>query len=95
MTAASGYSVAHDTDKCIECMECERACNFGSIQFISRPGILHYQRVYNKMTCMGCELCVEVCPQNSLSLYRDSTKPLPLDLEILNSVIAIEEREVR
>jgi ferredoxin len=32
---------------------------------------------------MGCELCVEHCPECALSLEIDPDKPLPLDLDRL------------
>jgi len=32
---------------------------------------------------MGCELCVEHCPECALALEIDPDKPLPLDLDHL------------
>lgn len=81
MSAESGYSILHDAEKCKRCGKCEKICHFGVIEL----GNGH--RRYNKKKCMGCELCVENCPQGALSLYIDPDKPLPLDLD------KIKERE--
>jgi ferredoxin len=82
MTAKSGYSVAVDEDKCIACGNCADMCGFEAMTFIDG------QRMYKKELCMGCELCVENCPENALSLYIDSAKPLPLDLDQIKSQAA-------
>jgi Fe-S-cluster-containing hydrogenase component 2 len=82
MTAASGYSVRHDPDKCVLCRRCEKICGFGAIAFVNG------QRVYESETCLGCELCAEQCIHNALSLFVDPDKPLPLDLDALRSTTA-------
>ena len=38
--------------------------------------------------CTGCELCVEHCSGNALSLYRDADKTVPLDLDIIKNEYA-------
>ncbi|MCP3955684.1 MAG: 4Fe-4S dicluster domain-containing protein [Desulfobacterales bacterium] len=75
MTARSGYSVICDPRKCINCGRCMDACNFGALDFTGDV------RHYSSETCLGCELCVENCPEKALSLYTDPSKPLPLDLD--------------
>lgn len=65
MTAKSGYSVAVDEEKCIQCGNCADMCGFEAMSFNDD------KRTYNKELCMGCGLCVENCPE----------KPLPLDLD--------------
>ena len=75
MTVKSGYSVAIDEDKCITCGNCADMCGFEAMTFNGG------KRMYKKELCMGCELCVENCPEKALSLYIDSAKPLPLDLD--------------
>ncbi|MBW1813482.1 MAG: 4Fe-4S binding protein [Deltaproteobacteria bacterium] len=89
MNAASGYSVLHDKEKCRECAQCETVCNFGSIQFLKDTDSLNGKRVYNKNTCMGCELCVEECPEGALSIYTDFGKPLPLDLDMVKDMSVV------
>lgn len=75
MTAGSGYSVRHDADKCTHCRTCEKICRFGAITFVDG------QRIYDHSQCLGCGLCVQQCFQDTLSLYADPVKPLPLDLD--------------
>jgi ferredoxin len=36
---------------------------------------------------MGCELCVEACPNGALSLLADPDKPLPLDMDFVKAEI--------
>lgn len=75
MTAESGYAVHYDGEKCNNCGKCATVCHFGAIELNND----HFD--YNKNNCMGCELCVENCPQNALALYVAPGKPLPLDLD--------------
>ncbi|MBN2284000.1 MAG: 4Fe-4S binding protein [Deltaproteobacteria bacterium] len=73
----SGYSVIRDAEKCTDCGICESFCHFQAIQW--KDGNF----LYNRELCMGCELCVEHCPEDALTLYRDPGKSLPLDLDLL------------
>jgi ferredoxin len=75
MNAESGYSVKHDPQKCKNCGTCEAVCNFSAIDSVGG------NRRYNTSECLGCELCVENCPEAALSLFIDPGKPLPLDLD--------------
>ncbi len=77
MTAASGYSVRYDEDRCSGCRKCEQTCPFGAMVFVDG------QRSYAPGKCLGCELCVQQCPQEALSLYADPEKVLPLDLDMV------------
>ncbi len=77
----SGYSVEHSMDKCTLCGECEKVCQFDAVKVTDKE----FQ--YDKNTCMGCELCVEGCPENALTLYRDDDKLLPLDLDLLKETL--------
>jgi len=76
MSAESGYSVSHDPSLCSRCGNCEAVCHFGAVQFANNT------RSYDRSKCLGCDLCVEQCPEGALSLYPDPDKSLPLDLEI-------------
>ena len=76
-SAESGYSVRVDETKCKRCGTCAKTCHFGGIE------IKNEVRVYNKNRCWGCELCVENCPNGALSLYMDSDKSVPLDIDLV------------
>lgn len=78
MTAKSGYSIKHDPEKCRKCGTCATRCNFNAIGITNEKH--HY---YDSHLCMGCELCVENCPEKALSIYIDPDKPLPLDLDLV------------
>lgn len=75
MSAQSGYAVIRDKDKCTYCGACAEGCHFDAIQLTDDDWR------YRKRDCMGCELCVEHCPEGALELYVDPEKPMPLDLD--------------
>ena len=77
MAAQSGYSVQHDDIRCKKCGTCAKICMFKSIR------VNNGTWAYDKNTCMGCELCVEHCPQQALALYQDPGKTVPLDMDIV------------
>jgi len=79
MAAESGYSVVCDEARCKKCGTCERICMFGAMT------INDGTRSYDRKECMGCELCVEHCPEQALSLYRDPEKSVPLDLDVVRA----------
>ncbi len=79
MNASAGYSIRCDADKCVQCGTCRDVCHFEAIRLADNI------RSYDKVECMGCELCVEHCPQKALELYVDPQKPLPLDLDKIRS----------
>jgi NAD-dependent dihydropyrimidine dehydrogenase PreA subunit len=80
MTVKSGYSVSHDSERCILCGHCEEKCLFGAVKFTDG------KRKYIADICLGCGLCEEACPEKALTLYVDPDKPLPLDLEALTRI---------
>jgi ferredoxin len=84
MNAKSGYSVRHDHAKCALCGACVTACHFNAIRIDAKG------RIYERGECMGCDLCVERCPNGALSLYIDPEKPLPLDMDLVRGEIAGE-----
>lgn len=79
MNAKSGYSVKHEPGKCTSCGICVSVCHFKAIE-CNPEG-----RMYHRDECMGCELCVEACPNGALSLYIDASKPLPLDMDFVKA----------
>lgn len=77
MNVSSGYSVQRSETRCTRCGTCEKTCHFNAI--LSSEN----EYAYNPENCMGCELCVENCPNGALALYNDTAKSLPLDLDII------------
>jgi NAD-dependent dihydropyrimidine dehydrogenase PreA subunit len=75
-SAEAGYSVTYDETRCTKCGVCENVCPFHAIRFNAK-GI----RIYHQEDCMGCELCVEKCPEKVLTLFIDPNKASPLDLD--------------
>jgi len=75
MNAPAGYRVRYDPTRCTQCGKCTTVCHFEAVWQKKD------QRRYTAALCMGCELCVEHCPQQALSLEIDPSKPLPLDLD--------------
>lgn len=86
MNANSGYSVRHHDKTCRHCGTCAGTCHFGAIRVTDREWI------YNREACMGCGLCTEHCPEQSLSLYRDDGKTVPLDLDMIRRSGRAEEK---
>lgn len=81
MTAPAGYRVVHDTDRCSGCGQCAMVCHFQAVRM--EDGV----RRYDPARCMGCELCVEHCPDHALALTIDPDKPLPLDLDRIREMM--------
>lgn len=76
-SASSGYSVSIDPEKCTVCGECLEYCHGGALQMKDE------ELMYDTALCFGCGLCVERCGKGALSLYPDSAKPLPLDVDMV------------
>ena len=50
----------------------------------------HKEKLYTKKKCIGCQSCVEVCPQHALKLTRDGivTDKSLIDVNAIPSVIS-------
>jgi NAD-dependent dihydropyrimidine dehydrogenase PreA subunit len=81
MNAQSGYSVKARPDLCRQCGACQDACPFDAMR------MTEHGRLYNKDSCMGCGLCVDACPNKALSLYADSRKLMPLDIDTARAAL--------
>jgi len=79
MNALSGYSVRIDKKKCAFHGTCADICPVGAMKVDKVKKTI----TYNREACIGCELCVEHCPEKALTFYRDNAKPVPLDIEIV------------
>ncbi len=73
---ASGYIARVDETLCEACATCEDACPFSAIQ-VDRTAVVNWE------ACMGCGVCVGGCPNEAMSLVRDETKGIPLDVRLL------------
>lgn len=79
--APSGY-VSEISDDCNGCGVCaEDTCPFNAISMDEEAG----KAVVNLGKCMGCGVCEDQCPTGAMSLRREPSKGLPLDLEELKS----------
>jgi ferredoxin len=78
MLASSGYISQVDEDLCISCGTCETYCQFGALTL---AGVA----VVDEAKCMGCGVCVSKCPEEALSLRREESKGVPLELDKLMS----------
>jgi heterodisulfide reductase subunit A-like polyferredoxin len=76
MLASSGYVSQVNEDLCISCGTCETYCQFDALSF---DGIA----VVDEAKCMGCGVCVSKCNEGALSLRRDESKGVPLELSLL------------
>jgi Pyruvate/2-oxoacid:ferredoxin oxidoreductase delta subunit len=77
--ASSGY-VAEIGDECNACGSCvDGTCKFNAIR-MSEDG---QKAIINEAKCMGCGICVDVCPIEAIKLRRDPSKGEPLDIEEL------------
>ncbi len=79
MNAESGFSIRLDKSKCDLNGKCVAVCPVNAIQIAG--GV----RTYDKSKCLGCELCVEQCAPNALTVYKDPQKTWPLDIEYLEN----------
>ena len=62
-------TVSCDTDRCTQCMACLNDCRIGAMQADTTQ--LHLNHVGT--LCVGCGLCVRVCPENALSISPEFT----------------------
>jgi ferredoxin len=76
MLASSGYVSQVDEDLCISCGTCETYCQFEALSF---DGFA----VVDEAKCMGCGVCVSKCTEGALSLRREESKGVPLELALL------------
>jgi Pyruvate/2-oxoacid:ferredoxin oxidoreductase delta subunit len=79
--APSGY-VAEVNDDCNACAACaDKTCNFNAITIDDKK----QKAVIDLAKCMGCGVCVDVCPAKAIQLRREPSKGAPLDLDELKN----------
>ncbi|MGE5379370.1 MAG: DUF362 domain-containing protein, partial [Candidatus Saccharibacteria bacterium] len=74
MIAPSGYSAIRDEELCTTCGKCANVCPFDAVTVENKIVVFDHEK------CMGCGVCVGLCPQHAMSLIRDETKGVPLDV---------------
>lgn len=79
---SSGY-VAEVNDDCNACAACaDKTCSFNAISIDQNK----QKAVIDLTKCMGCGVCVDVCPTKSIQLRREPSKGDPLDLDVLKNL---------
>ncbi len=82
MLAASGYLSQVTPELCIGCGVCAERCEFGAIAVADGCSVIDAAK------CMGCGVCVEQCDLGALTLVRDESKGVPLELDVLMQAAA-------
>ena len=76
--AKSGYTIAGDTEKCLGCGLCAKACNVEALELVGRDNGSKKKRMQVKTGhCLGCGACIPACPTGSLSLVPAARPPVP------------------
>lgn len=76
IVASSGFVASVDELKCTGCGVCVSACPFDAFAL---NGVARVS--WDK--CMGCGICEGQCQNGAISLVRDETKGIPLDVRLL------------
>ncbi|MBW2449603.1 MAG: FAD-dependent oxidoreductase, partial [Deltaproteobacteria bacterium] len=79
----SAITAKVDTDHCVKCLTCVRACPFGVPAFNTNEKLIEI----NEAICHGCGVCASVCPRQTiqLSYYEDD--------QIISKIDALLEAE--
>jgi len=78
---ASGY-VAEVNDDCNGCAACaDKTCNFNAISMDEKK----QKAVIDLAKCMGCGICVDVCPTKAIQLRRAHSTGATLDVDGLKN----------
>jgi ferredoxin len=76
--AKSGYTIAGDTEKCLGCGLCVKACNVQAIEVVGGDNGSRKKRMQVKAGhCLGCGACIPACPTGALSLVPAARAPVP------------------
>jgi ferredoxin len=76
MMAPSGYVAQVAAGTCVACGACAEVCPFGAITVDEVASV-------DRAKCMGCGVCIDRCRPGALSLVRDETRGVPLDVRAL------------
>jgi Pyruvate/2-oxoacid:ferredoxin oxidoreductase delta subunit len=86
----SNYRVVKDYDKCTDCGECIRRCQFFAHTWIKTDG--GRMSVYNRDKCVGCGACGMGCPSDALHLEPVSEEEW---FHVPSSFVDWEETRIR
>ncbi|PLX54260.1 MAG: 4Fe-4S ferredoxin, partial [Desulfobacteraceae bacterium] len=79
----SAITAKVDTDHCVKCLTCVRACPFGVPEFNTNEKLIEI----NEAICHGCGVCASICPRQTIQLsYYD-------DDQIMCKIDALLEAE--
>ncbi|MGD8458175.1 MAG: 4Fe-4S binding protein [Anaerolineales bacterium] len=77
MLASSGYVAEINKEACLGCFTCGDYCQFGAIDYSDGVGQI------DNALCMGCGICVDKCPEEAITLRREPSKGIPLEIHKL------------
>ncbi len=69
-----GDDIIVDSDKCIACTNCEKACEFGAIKVEKSVAKV------DSFICKGCGTCVVECPAKAITLHEFSDQEISSQL---------------
>lgn len=76
MLASSGYVAQVDSELCLKCRKCEKACQFNAIRMDEKA-------VVDEARCMGCGVCVSQCQFGAIRLAQTPARGEPLEIQVL------------
>jgi len=83
VTKMPGVTVQVNPNLCIGCGTCaKKICFVKAIQIVSKKAVI-------SDSCRGCGRCVEICPQNAISLSIDGLIKVSDTIERINSLVDV------
>lgn len=80
-------TISCDDDKCTQCYSCLNDCRIEALHTDSEQLSLRY----NSSLCVGCAICVRVCPENALKITPGTT----IDKQFFEDVTMAEAEPMR
>jgi ferredoxin len=86
MIASSGHVAQVDAAACAGCGACQKVCQFGAIEVHEKLAVVDVS------ACMGCEVCASHCARHAITLMRDPSRGVPLELRELMLAAATDSK---